>query len=148
MSRPEPRWLGRLAIDEAHFRQVREHGGAHGVRDENALESALARPQQRRHYAGGASLSELAAGYAFGLVREHPYVDGNKRTALVVMVAFLERNGIELTATNAEALSTMLALATRELMEDELAVWIEAHSRPSFLEEGQAAVRRRLHDGG
>ena len=129
MSPPEPRWLGRLAIDEAHFRQIREHGGAHGLRDENALESALARPQQRWHYEGDASLSELAAAYAFGLVRNHPYVDGNKRIALVVMVAFLERNDIELTAANAEALSTMLALATGELTEDELAVWIEAHSR-------------------
>ena len=130
MSPPEPRWLGRLAIDEAHFRQIREHGGAHGLRDENALESALARPPQRWHYAADASLSALAAAYAFGLVRNHPYIDGNKRIALVVMVAFLERNGIELMATNVEALSTMLALATGELMEDELAVWIEAHSRP------------------
>jgi death-on-curing protein len=129
VSRREPRWLGRLAIDEAHFRQIREHGGAHGLRDENALESALARPQQRWHYEDDTSLSELSAAYAFGLVRNHPYVDGNKRVALVVMVAFLERNGLELTASNAEALSTILALATGELTEDELTLWIEAHSR-------------------
>jgi death-on-curing protein len=129
VSRREPRWLGRLAIDEAHFRQIREHGGAHGLRDENALESALARPQQRWHYEGDTSLPELAAAYAFGLVRNHPYVDGNKRVALVVMVAFLERNGLELTAPNAEALSTIRALATGELAEDELTLWIEAHSR-------------------
>jgi death-on-curing protein len=129
VSRREPRWLGRLAIDEAHFRQIREHGGAHGLRDENALESALARPQQRWHYEGDTSLPELAAAYAFGLVRNHPYVDGNKRVALVVMVAFLERNGVELTASNAEGLSTILALATGELAEDELTLWIEAHSR-------------------
>ena len=129
MSRREPRWLGRLAIDEAHFRQIREHGGAHGLRDENTLESALARPQQRWHYEGDTSLPELAAAYAFGLVRNHPYVDGNKRVALVVMVAFLERNGLESTASNAEALSTILALATGELTEDELTLWIEAHSR-------------------
>jgi len=129
VSRREPRWLGRLAIDEAHFRQIREHGGAHGLRDENTLESALARPQQRWHYEGDTSLPELAAAYAFGLVRNHPYVDGNKRVALVVMVAFLERNGLESTASNAEALSTILALATGELTEDELTLWIEAHSR-------------------
>ena len=129
MSRREPRWLGRLAIDEAHFRQIREHGGAHGLRDENTLESAVARPQQRWHYEGDTSLPELAAAYAFGLVRNHPYVDGNKRVALVVMVAFLERNGLESTASNAEALSTILALATGELTEDELTLWIEAHSR-------------------
>jgi death-on-curing protein len=129
MSPSEPRWLGQLAVDEAHFRQIRDHGGAHGVRDENALESALVRPRHRWHYRTDVRLVELAAAYAFGLVRNHPYVDGNKRIALVVMVAFLERNGIELSATNAEALSTMLALAAGELTEDGLADWVEAHSQ-------------------
>ena len=129
MTRPEPRWLGRLAVDEAHFRQVREHGGAHGLRDESALESALARPQQRWHHQPDARLPELAAAHAYGLVRNHPYVDGNKRVALVVMVAFLERNGIELTATNQEALALMLGLAAGGVTEGELADWIEAHTR-------------------
>jgi len=115
--------------DEAHFRQVREHGGAYGLRDENALESALARPRQRWHYQLHTRLSELAAAYAYGLARNHPYVDGNKRVALVVMVAFLERNGVELTATNPEVLSVVLALASGDLTEDELAGWIDAHSR-------------------
>lgn len=130
MTRPEPRWLGRLVVDEAHFRQIREHGGVYDVRDENALESALARPRQRWHYRGEASLSDLAAAYGFGLVRNHPYIDGNKRVALVVMVAFLERNSIELTATIQEALSTMLDLAATEMSEAQLADWIEAHARP------------------
>jgi death on curing protein len=129
MTKPEPRWLGRLIVDEAHFRQIREHGGVHGLRDENALESALARPQQRWHYDPEARLSDLAAAYAHGLARNHAYVDGNKRIALVVMVAFLERNGIELTATNDEAAATMLALAAGALSEDVLAAWINAHSR-------------------
>lgn len=129
MTPPEPRWLGRLAVDEAHFRQIREHGGVHGLRDENALESALARPQQRWHYRPETRVSEVAAAYAFGLVHDHPYVDGNKRVALVVTVAFLERNGVELTATNQEALAIMLALASGDLTEGELADWIEARSR-------------------
>ena len=129
MTRPEPRRLGRLAVDEAHFRQLREHGGAHGLRDEHALESALARPRQRWLDEPHATLAELAAAYAFGVARNHPYVDGNKRVALVVMVAFLERNDVELTATNAEALSAMLALAAGELTEPELARWIDAHAR-------------------
>ncbi len=129
MTRPEPRWLGRLAVDEAHFRQIREHGGAHGLKDENVLESALARPRQRWQYEGEPPLSELAAAYAYGLVSNHPYVDGNKRVGLVVMVAFLERNGVELTATNAEVLSIMLALAAGELSEGGLADWIDEHSR-------------------
>ena len=130
MSRPEPRWLGRLVVDEAHFRQIREHGGRYGLRDENALESALARPRQRWHYQGDARLSDLAAAYAYGLATNHPYVDGNKRITLVAMAAFLVRNGSELTATNAEALSTMLALAAGQLTEAALADWIEEHSQP------------------
>ena len=129
MTRPEPRWLARLAVDEAHFRQIREHGGAHGLRDENALESALARARHRWLYEPRASLPELAAAYAFALTANHPYVDGNKRVALVVMVAFLDRNGVELTASNAEALSATLALAAGELTEAELARWIDEHSR-------------------
>jgi death-on-curing protein len=116
-------------VDEAHFRQIRDHGGAYGLRDESALEAALARPRQRWHYDGETRLPQLAAAYAHGLVTSHPYVDGNKRVALVVLVAFLERNGIELTATSTEAASKMLALAAGQLPEDGLAAWIEDHSR-------------------
>ncbi len=129
MTRPEPRWLGRLVVDQAHFRQIREHGGRYGVRDENGLESALARPRQRWHYEEAARLSDLAAAYAYGLATNHPYVDGNKPVALVAMAAFLVRNGSELTATNAEAASTILALAAGQLTETDLADWIEEHSR-------------------
>jgi death on curing protein len=129
VTRPEPRWLGRLAVDEAHFRQTREHGGSHGLRDDGALESALARPRERWLYEADATLPAPAAAYAFGLARNHPYVDGNKRVALVVMVAFLERNGIELTATNAEAVSMTLALAAGDVTEAELAAWITRRSR-------------------
>jgi death-on-curing protein len=115
-------------VDEAHFRQIREHGGRHGLRDENALESALARPRQRWQDQEDATLPELAAAYAFGFVRDHPYVDGNKRVALVVMAAFLDRNGIELQATNAEALSAIIRLAAGDLTEAELTDWIERHA--------------------
>ncbi len=76
-------------------------------------------------------MPDLAAAYAFGLMKDHPYVDGNKRTALVVLVAFLDLNGIELTATNGEALTAMLAVAAGEMTEAELTGWIEAHSRAS-----------------
>jgi death on curing protein len=89
----------------------------------------LARPRQRWQYDPDATLAELAAAYAFGLTRNHPYVDGNKRIALVVMVAFLDRNGVALTATNAEAVSAMMAVAAGEMLEPELAAWIGAHSR-------------------
>ena len=92
------------------------------MREENALESALARPRQRWSYSPQAKLSELAADYAFGLLKNHPYVDGNKRTALVVPVAFLDLNGVELTASNTEAVWAMLAVAGGEMTEAELAI--------------------------
>lgn len=129
MSPPEPRWLGRLAIDEAHHRQLREHGGAHGTRDESAIESALARPRDRWRYDPKASLADLAAAYAFGLARNHGYVDGNKRVALVAMVAFLDRNGWELTATNPAAHQTILGVAAGTVTEADLAQWIERNLR-------------------
>ena len=143
MTRREPRWLGRIAVDEAHFRLIREHGGARGMRDENALEGALARPRHCWSYAPRGSLADLAASYAFGLMKDHPYVDGNKRTALVVTVAFLDLNGVELTATNLEALATMLAVAAGEMTEDELADRIGEHSRP----RAGLLARRRLVEG-
>jgi death on curing protein len=127
--RPEPRWLGRLAVDAAHYRQIREHGGAHGVRDEGALESALARPRHRWHHDEHAGLPELAAAHGFGLARNHPYLDGNERVALVALAAFLDLNGVELAATNAEAASAMLAVAAGEMTEAELAAWVAARSR-------------------
>lgn len=130
MTRPEPRWLGRLAVDEAHFRQIREHGGTHGLRDENVLESALARPRQRWHYDQDASLADLAAAYGFGLAKNHPFADGNKRIALVAMVAFLDRNGMGLTATNREAFTIMTAVAAGETSEAELRTWVQDHYGP------------------
>lgn len=127
----EPRWLERLVIDEAHFRQIREHGGAHGFRDENALEAALARPGHRWAYEPDVDLADLAAAYAFGLVRDHPYVDGNKRIALIAMVAFLDLHGVELVATDVEVVLTMLAAAAGDPDERELAAWIRSHSTRS-----------------
>ena len=131
MTSREPRWLRRLVIDEAHFQQIRAHGGSYGIRDENALEAALARPRHRWAYAPGAKLSELAAAYAFGLLMDHPYVDGNKRIALVASVACLDLYGVELSASNAEAFEVVLAVAAGEMAEAELADWIETRSRTS-----------------
>jgi death-on-curing protein len=118
-----------MAVDEAHFRQIREHGGLHGIRDEHVLEAALARPRHRWSYEPSASSAELAAAYAFGLIRDHPYVDGNKRVGLVALVAFLDLNGLALDVTMAEAVRTVLAVAAGEMTEARLATWIAAHSR-------------------
>ena len=140
MTRPEPRWLGRLAVDEAHFRQIREHGGTHGLRDENALESALGRPRQRWHYDQDAMLADLAAAYGFGLAKNHAYVDGNKRIALVVMVAFLARNGVDLMATNHDAFSVVTSVAAGQTSEGELSAWVQDHVEQRAIERRTARV--------
>ena len=111
-----------------HNDQLREHGGLPGVRDENVLESALARAQHEWHYDASADMPSLAAAYAFGLVKNHPYRDGNKRIGFLAMVTFLGINGYELDATDADVVAEMLALADGTVSEDELAGWIRRHA--------------------
>jgi death on curing protein len=106
----------------AHTEQLAEHGGGEGVRDERLLESAMSRPQNLAAY-GEPDAAALAAAYAFGIARNHPFVDGNKRTAAVVSETFLVLNGHRLTATDAELVVAFLALAAGELSEEELADW-------------------------
>lgn len=125
----EPRWLSRLVIDAVHFEQMREHGGFPGVRDENALESALARPRQRWHYEADTDLATLAAAYGFGIARSHPFRDGNKRMAFLAIATFLGLNGVELDVTDAEVVTEMLLLAEGTVGEDDLAVWVRERSR-------------------
>lgn len=126
--RHTPIWLSRVVVDAIHLDQLREHGGLSGVRDENVLESALARPQQKWHYEPDADLASLAAAYAYGLARNHPYRDGNKRIAFLALATFLLLNGLELKTTDADVVAQMLALAEGRLSEDELASWIRSHS--------------------
>jgi len=126
--RPEPRWLTRVVVDAIHDDQLREHGGLRGVRDENALESALARPQQKWHYADHRDVPQLAAAYAFGLVQNHPYHDGNKRIGFLAMVTFLGMNGHELEATDAEVVDEFTALAAGGISEEALTDWIRLHT--------------------
>lgn len=125
-SRREPRWLSRLVVDAIHADQVREHGGVAGVRDENALESALARPRQAWHYRPASDLPTLAASYAFGLVKNHPYRDGNKRIGFLAMVTFLGINGASFEATDEEVVVQFVGLAAGTIAEDELASWISS----------------------
>jgi death-on-curing protein len=125
--RAEPTWLTRVVIDAIHHDQLREHGGLPGVRDENALVSALARRQQKWHYAETTDLPVLAAAYAFGLVKNHPYRDGNKRIGFLAMVTFLGLNGYELEATDAEVVAEIVALADGSVSEDAFATWIRLH---------------------
>jgi death-on-curing protein len=125
----EPTWIDVEVVLAVHDEQVAEHGGQVGVRDRGLLESALSRPRNQFAY-GESSLTRLASSYAFGMSRNHPFLDGNKRTSLVVGELFLMLNGVELVASDAECVTTILALAGGELTEDELADWIATHSAP------------------
>jgi len=129
--RPEPRWLSRVVVDAIHTDQLREHGGLPGVRDENLLESALARARQKWHYADRTDLPLLAAAYAFGFVTDHPYRDGNKRIGFLAMVTFLGVNGHDFDAAEADIIAEFLALADGRVSEETLADWIRAHSSKS-----------------
>jgi death-on-curing protein len=115
-------WLDAKLALAIHDEQLAEHGGAEGVRDQGALQSALARPLNLAAYENP-DAAEIAAAYAFGIARNHPFVDGNKRTAWVLARLFLALNSQQLTFGDAEAVVVMLALAAGELSEDELAAW-------------------------
>lgn len=117
-------------VEAVHLDLIRTFGGMQGLRDEHALESALARPRQRYAYDPEADLSTLAATYAHGLASSHPFVDGNKRIAFLTMTVFLALNGLDLTATEPEALTAMLDLAAGDLGADQLAVWLRSRTAP------------------
>lgn len=126
----EPHWLTREECLALHDMMLSHYGGIAGVRDENMLESALAKPRQRFHYAT-ATMAELGAAYAAGIVKNHPFLDGNKRTGFMMGAGFLERNGFEFVATETEAVLRTLALAAGELTEADYAAWLKANSKRS-----------------
>jgi death-on-curing protein len=116
-------WVGQRAALAIHDLQIVEHGGADGLRDMALLESALARPHHLLAY-GTPDIAELAASYADGISRNHPFVDGNKRTAWLLAVTFLDLNGYDVDAEMADALQAMLALAAGTLSEEDFAAWL------------------------
>ena len=126
----EPSWLTRAFLDAVHADQLKTHGGLPGVRDENALESALARLQNRWSYHPETSLYELAAAYGYALATSHPFSDGNKRTAFIAMYTFLGLNDLEISAGQVEVVDLILRLAAGELQEAELANWLEVNTIP------------------
>lgn len=119
-----PRWIDRTALLLLHGEALAEHGGLAGLRDEGALDAALARPQHLHAYEAKAGLDRLAAAYCFGLVRSHPFSDGNKRAGFLALGLFLSLNGFELSVDQAEAAETILRLAAGRLSENNLAAWI------------------------
>ncbi len=124
-----PVWLTRDVVLAIHEEQLAEHGGGEGVRDLGLMESALARPQNLAAY-GEPDIPALAAALGFGLARNHPFVDGNKRTAYVAVETFLVLNGLDLVAGDAECVVVMLDLAAGELPEEEFANWLRDNTRP------------------
>jgi death-on-curing protein len=114
----------RLVVDAVHFDQLREHGGLAGIRDEGALEAALARPRHKWQYGADVDLATLAAAYAFGLAKAHAFNDGNKRIALLTAVIFLEPNGKDLAAEETDVVQVMTTLAAGTLSEARLAAWL------------------------
>jgi death on curing protein len=119
----EPNWLTYEQVLAIHSRQLRRYGGASGLRDEGILRSALERPVAKWQYEQ-ADLAMLAAAYAFGLAKNHAFVDGNKRVAFITMVVFLRKNGVHFAPDQAQSTKIMLALAAGEVSEENLARWI------------------------
>jgi death on curing protein len=124
----EPRWLSATMIRAIHTSQVQEHGGSLGLRDPGLLDSALDRPRNRYHCEPESDLADLAAAYGFGLARNHPFVDGNKRVAFQAMYVFLGLNGLRIEAEEPEVVRLILALASGDLPESGLANWLREHT--------------------
>lgn len=138
-------WLKKPLVLAIHDRQLAEYGGSSGVRDEHLLDSTLARPQQLAAYGEPApALADLAASLAFGLARNHPFVDGNKRTAAVSCETFLRLNASRLTATDADFYVRILALAEGHLGEADFASWLRSFMapKPSMLHEASASYQK------
>lgn len=123
------RWLPSRAVVIIHQELIQEHGGSLGVRDESALDSALARPLNRHAYSPSDDVYELAAAYGYGLCCNHPFIDGNKRVAFMAMYVFLRLNGFTITADEVDAVVAMESLAGGTMSETELADWLRNNTR-------------------
>ena len=126
----EPYWLTLKECQSLHDLMMSDYGGLPGIRDQGMLESALAKPKQLLAY-GNPTLVDLAAAYTAGIVKNHPFLDGNKRTGFMMGAGFLERNGYIFTATEEDAVLRTLALAAGEMTESAFAAWLEANSHPA-----------------
>jgi death-on-curing protein len=124
----EPRWLSLTVALAIHSDQIKEHGGSLGLRDRGLLESALARPLNLLNYQPDSDVFALAASYGFGIARNHPFVDGNKRVAFQAMYVFLGLNGWRIESDEPEVVRMMLALASGNLEEGELGAWLREHT--------------------
>lgn len=124
----EPRWLSTVTVLTIHADQITSHGGSFGLRDRGLLQSALDRPRNRFHYEPSSDLLSLAASYGFGLARNHPFVDGNKRVAFQAMYVFLGLNGLRIEAEEEEVVGLMVSVAAGEIDEAGIAAWLREHA--------------------
>jgi death on curing protein len=124
----QPLWVSKKAVLAMHSEQLADHGGSNGIRDKTLLDSALAKPLNVFDYADEPDIFRLAASYAFGIARNHAFIDGNKRTSLVVSITFLDRNGWDIVAPKDEVYFTFLHLAEGSLSEEQLADWFRKHA--------------------
>jgi death-on-curing protein len=132
-------WLLDAVVLAIHDEQIAEHGGSTGIRDAGLLSSALARPQHHAQYGDEPSVFDLAAAYAYGIIRDHPFVDGNKRTGFLTSYVFLHINGWQLRASEVEAVHTVLFLAAGEIDEPGFSNWLKSNSsiRPCAKSDNQ-----------
>lgn len=124
-----PRWIPQKVVLAIHKDQIEQFGGIHSVRDIGLLESALSRPQNLLNYKPDTSIFDLAASYGFGIARNHPFIDGNKRTAFQVMYVFLRMNGYRIITTEQDVVITILELASGKLNEEELSIWLSKNTK-------------------
>ena len=125
----QPRWIDRRALELLHDEGLVEHGGSPGLRDDNLLESPLARPKNVFAYEGVTDISRLAASYAYGIARNHPFVDDNKRTAFIAAALFMTLNGLKLEVDQVDAYNTVVGLAAGDVDEAGFADWLRRNSR-------------------
>jgi death-on-curing protein len=123
-------WVEETLFLELHKRVIEASGGSHGVLNQGMLESALNRPLQRAAYDDSADLFHFAAAYAYGIIKNHPFIDGNKRTGMLAIRAFLYRNGFDFDPEDNDGVETAVKVASSEMDESALAAWIRANSRP------------------
>ncbi len=127
---PKYSWIDPKTLKMLHEESLSDHGGSRGVRDIGLFESAMSRPENLAHYNEEADIADLAASYAYGLAKNHPFVDGNKRAAFLSIGLFLGINGYRLTATPVDAIKTILAMASSNMSEEELGSWIRENMKP------------------
>ncbi|PJZ81292.1 type II toxin-antitoxin system death-on-curing family toxin [Leptospira meyeri] len=132
----EPKWLNRKIAEAIHLDQIKQHGGSLGIRDGGLLESALDRPKNQWHYQPGSTIFELAASLGIGIAKNHPFMDGNKRTSFLLMYVFLASNGYLIDTSEEDVVNVMVKVADGSIKEAELSIWLKQSSKTNSPRKG------------